>query len=278
MRTTIHAAPPRGELVGLIAALLLIAGPAAAQGKGEPQTTRAEAGLIARGAGYGEPHGSDRVRALQRRLRRAGERPGPIDGLFGPLTEAAVRQFQDRQGLAVDGLVGAATRGALARRLAAQAPERRRASVPQPEQPTTKAEPTAKAKPEPAAKAEPTAKAKPKAKPEPTAKAKPKPTKEPEPARARRARPTASPPDSGSESSGWETLAPAVAGALLLAGALALALGLPRRRRAGAHVDYEPLTRRRAPESSVPEAHPTGPSRAPLPGVGPPREGRRETA
>ena len=167
MRTTIDAAPVRGGLVALITALLLIAGPAVAQGRGEPQTTRAEAGLIARGAGYGEPHGSDRVRALQRRLRRAGERPGPIDGLFGPLTEAAVRHFQDRQGLAVDGLVGAATRGALARRLAARAPERRRASAPQPERPTAKPEPTAKARPEP------TAKPKPKAKPEPTAKAKP---------------------------------------------------------------------------------------------------------
>jgi peptidoglycan hydrolase-like protein with peptidoglycan-binding domain/DNA invertase Pin-like site-specific DNA recombinase len=122
MRRTFHAAPPRGVLVGLIAALLLSAGPAAAQGKGEAQATRAEASPLAPGAGYGDPHGSERVRALQLRLRRAGESPGPIDGLFGPLTEAAVRRFQARQGLAVDGLVGPLTAAALKRQAALIAP------------------------------------------------------------------------------------------------------------------------------------------------------------
>ena len=135
MRKTIDAVPARGVLVALIAALLLIAGPAPAEAKGEPGS-RAEAALIAPGAGYNDPHGSDRVRALQRRLRRAGERPGPVDGLFGPLTEAAVRRFQARQGLAVDGLVGrghprsarAATRRTGAGAAAGQRPAAREAT------------------------------------------------------------------------------------------------------------------------------------------------------
>ena len=54
--------------------------------------------------------GSDAVRILQRRLRRLGTPPGPIDGLYGPLTEGAVERFQQRHGLAVDGIVGRQTK------------------------------------------------------------------------------------------------------------------------------------------------------------------------
>lgn len=39
--------------------------------------------------------------------------PGPIDGMFGPLTETAVRVFQTRQRVTVDGVVGPVTWAAL---------------------------------------------------------------------------------------------------------------------------------------------------------------------
>ncbi|WP_327402160.1 peptidoglycan-binding protein [Streptomyces sp. NBC_01288] len=46
-------------------------------------------------------------------LRRAGISPGGIDGIFGPLTEHAVKAFQQRSGLVVDGMVGPHTWKAL---------------------------------------------------------------------------------------------------------------------------------------------------------------------
>ncbi|MBQ0850943.1 peptidoglycan-binding protein [Streptomyces sp. BH-SS-21] len=39
-------------------------------------------------------------------LRRAGISPGGIDGMFGPLTLRAVKTFQQRSGLVVDGMLG----------------------------------------------------------------------------------------------------------------------------------------------------------------------------
>jgi hypothetical protein len=53
------------------------------------------------------------VSAVQSRLIDLGYDPGPVDGVFGPRTEAAVRQYQQNSGLAVDGIVGPITWGSL---------------------------------------------------------------------------------------------------------------------------------------------------------------------
>jgi len=53
------------------------------------------------------------VKAVQRALRDVGHYKGNIDGDFGPLTNQAVRDFQAKAGLEVDGVVGPNTLDAL---------------------------------------------------------------------------------------------------------------------------------------------------------------------
>jgi len=53
------------------------------------------------------------VKKLQGMLLAAGFNPGKIDGVFGPLTKAAVLAFQKSKGLVQDGIVGKMTWTAL---------------------------------------------------------------------------------------------------------------------------------------------------------------------
>lgn len=62
-----------------------------------------EAGPAALGTGTHRATGSQRVRELQWRLKALGYRPGPIDGIFGVRTRAAVAWFELKHGLRVDG-------------------------------------------------------------------------------------------------------------------------------------------------------------------------------
>lgn len=69
-------------------------------------------GFLRNGTGLtGSP--DERVRQWQQQLQAAGFDPGPIDGRFGPRTEAATRAFQQARGITVDGIVGNETRGAM---------------------------------------------------------------------------------------------------------------------------------------------------------------------
>jgi hypothetical protein len=57
--------------------------------------------------------GSDDIRAEQQALKDKGFDPGPIDGVNGRQTRAALRQFQQKQSLKEDGTLGPQTRDAL---------------------------------------------------------------------------------------------------------------------------------------------------------------------
>jgi hypothetical protein len=88
----------------------------AADGIFGPRTRRAlgwrgRPGLGSRPMRFGN-RGWD-VAGLQYLLQRAGSGAGRADGLFGPLTEAAVKRAQAAAGIAVDGVAGAQTLRAL---------------------------------------------------------------------------------------------------------------------------------------------------------------------
>ena len=133
MRGTYRVPFGRAGLVGLVAALVLLCLPGTSIAGGASDTSSAsKAGqtLLHYGAGYGKAEGAPQVRSIQRTLRRLGWQPGPLDGLYGPRTEAAVTRFQSATRVATDGIVGPQTQQALTQ--ARSEPLRRGAGFVQP--------------------------------------------------------------------------------------------------------------------------------------------------
>lgn len=56
-----------------------------------------------------------RVKSLQRALKKAGVYKGSIDGVYGDLTYEAVKKYQSKRGLKVDGMAGTQTLASLNR-------------------------------------------------------------------------------------------------------------------------------------------------------------------
>jgi peptidoglycan hydrolase-like protein with peptidoglycan-binding domain/DNA invertase Pin-like site-specific DNA recombinase len=134
MRRTYGVPFSRAGLAGLMAALVLLCLPGTSIAGGASDTSsapNAASGLLQYGAGYGKADGAKQVRVVQRTLRRLGWQPGPVDGLYGPRTEAAVTRFQAAAKVAADGIVGPRTRHALTR--ATKEPLRRGAGFAQPD-------------------------------------------------------------------------------------------------------------------------------------------------
>ena len=117
MKTTHCVGVTRAAAVSVMACLALLCMPtmssAAAPSDSSAEASDRSSAQFARGSGYGQPGGSPQVRALQRKLRAEGHQPGPVDGLYGPLTEAAVERVQRDSGVSVDGIVGPQTRRVL---------------------------------------------------------------------------------------------------------------------------------------------------------------------
>jgi peptidoglycan hydrolase-like protein with peptidoglycan-binding domain/DNA invertase Pin-like site-specific DNA recombinase len=132
MQRTYRVPLTRIGLIALVGVLVLFAFPGTSIAGGASQSTQASQTLLERGDGYGVSQAREtaRVRALQHKLRSLGWQPGPVDGRFGPQTEAAVVRFQRNAGIAVDAIVGPQTRQALKR--AATSPLRRGTGYAQP--------------------------------------------------------------------------------------------------------------------------------------------------
>ena len=71
------------------------------------QTAVVETAVLRQGATGGE------VKEVQRRLKQWGYYSGSVDGVFGSATKKAVIEFQKKNGLTADGIVGKATYQAL---------------------------------------------------------------------------------------------------------------------------------------------------------------------
>jgi peptidoglycan hydrolase-like protein with peptidoglycan-binding domain len=102
------------------------------------------AGPVPLGTGLASSARSDRVREIQRRLRKLGYATGPVDGIYGRRTRAAVAWFQRKHGLTVDGRTTPATVGHLRERTGASRP---RASAGEPGEPAGATPPATTAPP-----------------------------------------------------------------------------------------------------------------------------------
>ena len=67
----------------------------------------------AQAATYRQGSSGQAVRTIQEKLVRWGYFDGPVDGIYGSKTEAAVKKFQQKNGLTADGVAGTATLKAL---------------------------------------------------------------------------------------------------------------------------------------------------------------------
>ncbi|CAN5156308.1 hypothetical protein BH18ACT4_BH18ACT4_13610 [soil metagenome] len=69
--------------------------------------------LLRQGQPAPGPMAVEPIRSLQYLLRQHGHPQVTVDGIFGPITDSAVRAFQQSRGLLVDGIVGNQTWPAL---------------------------------------------------------------------------------------------------------------------------------------------------------------------
>ncbi len=93
--------------IALIVALIFTAGFAVTKTVVAPRTE------VAYAAVYKQGSRGDTVKTIQKKLKNWGYYTGSVDGIYGAKTKEAVRYFQRKNGLTVDGIAGNKTLAAL---------------------------------------------------------------------------------------------------------------------------------------------------------------------
>jgi peptidoglycan hydrolase-like protein with peptidoglycan-binding domain len=92
----------------------------AAAASAEPAPESLTASLLGAPDVTGAALGKPAIASIQAGLRQLGYETGPVDGVLGPRTNAAVKAFQEDEGLVTDGKLTASTRARLARRISGE--------------------------------------------------------------------------------------------------------------------------------------------------------------
>jgi peptidoglycan hydrolase-like protein with peptidoglycan-binding domain len=99
------------QLATAVAAAFVVAAPAFAAG--DPRNPSSQDTMSQSSEHSANVQSSSTVREAQQALKDKGFDTGPIDGVMGPKTSAALKEFQESQGLKTSGQLDAQTRAAL---------------------------------------------------------------------------------------------------------------------------------------------------------------------
>src|SRR5918992_885682 len=111
------AAPPAGQKSGSESQMQKPTDPPVSSGRSSSgsraEGTGAQSGTESRMSGSGQQLSKDRVKAIQEALKTKGFDPGAADGVIGPKTNQALREFQKSNNLQATGRIDEKTASAL---------------------------------------------------------------------------------------------------------------------------------------------------------------------
>jgi peptidoglycan hydrolase-like protein with peptidoglycan-binding domain len=71
----------------------------AASGASSPSSSSDKQSRSASAGGQSQAGGDEKIKQVQQKLKDQGHDAGPVDGIMGPKTQAALKEFQSAKGL-----------------------------------------------------------------------------------------------------------------------------------------------------------------------------------